>query len=692
MTQLPRPPQLARRLPRPRHGPDPADLIDGALPGAVGTAVRDALAGRPAAADVPEADLSGLPESVAGAVARALEAVTPQAVPAPAPGLAVEPAPWPDVVARAVAAAPAEPAPEAVRQRDLPRAPTAAEKYHYFGPQSRRFMIVQGSVSVGIAAGMLAFFARHAAVAVFVAPLLLHLIYAAVSLSTTTMRRRVSLITHRSRLAAWSPDRLQSVDVFLPSCGEPMEILRNTYRHVHSMRWGGPLRVLVLDDSARPQVAALALEFGFDYATRPNRGELKKAGNLRFGYQNSSGELIVILDADFCPAPDFLAELVPYFEDSDVGIVQSPQYFDSRQPRSWLQRAAGSVQEIFYRWVQPSRDAADGAICVGTCAIYRRSALAVSGGFAQIGHSEDVHTGMNLIKKGYRLRYVPVLVARGICPDTVESFLSQQYRWCAGSMSLLVDRGFHNSSLTLRQRLCFWTGFLYYITTALTLFTGPASAAAMLWMLPGQISPRRYLPLIAMSWLTFWMWNRITCSRWDLSVVRVQLLYSAAHALAIWHTLRGCTADWVPTGAAGGGAPMAVTVRRILLVWLTTFQLAIWSGVLRAALSYGWERFWLSTGLAGLTALIMVPVLRVCAHPDRPPQPAANAPPARARHALGPVPAYPAIDVRQPVRRPHGLPNHIAWPEGLAALTLYVLLLMVCTGFADPMLPWLARL
>jgi cellulose synthase (UDP-forming) len=359
--------------------------------------------------------------------------------------------------------------------------------------------------------------------AVFTVPLVLGAVYAAVSLRTTTFRRRVQLAEHRELVAGWAPAVTPSVDVFLPSCGESIELLRNTYEHVARLRWPADLRVLVLDDSARPEVARLARRYGFSYLTRPDRGHLKKAGNLKFGFERSAGDLVLILDADFCPAADLLHELVPYFDDAGVGIVQSPQYFDSRSPVTWLERGAGSVQEIFYRWVQPSRDGVGGAICVGTNALYRRSALDAAGGFAQIGHSEDVHTGVALLKRGFGLRYVPVLVARGLCPDNVAGFVSQQYRWCAGSMSLLADRGFHNADLPLRLRLCFWTGFLYYIATGVTVFTGPASALALLWLLPAQISPTRYLPLVTLSWTMFWLWNRVTLARWDLSVVRVQL-------------------------------------------------------------------------------------------------------------------------------------------------------------------------
>ena len=57
---------------------------------------------------------------------------------------------------------------------------------------------------------------------------------------------------------------------------------------------------------------------------------------------------------------------MPYFADPAIGIVQSPQCFDTDGSMNWIERAAGSAQEWFFRWIQPSRDASDAAICCGS--------------------------------------------------------------------------------------------------------------------------------------------------------------------------------------------------------------------------------------------------------------------------------------------------------------------------------------
>src|SRR5260370_3114193 len=136
--------------------------------------------------------------------------------------------------------------------------------------------------------------------------------------------------------------------------------------------YGGGARPYVLDDGDDPEAARLAAEFGFSYWVRPQPGEHKKSGNLRYAFTRTQGEFIVILDADFAPRRDFLAETLPYMSDPVIAIVQTPQYFRGSRRQTWIERSAGAIQEVFYRSVQVARDRFGEAICVGTSAVYRR--------------------------------------------------------------------------------------------------------------------------------------------------------------------------------------------------------------------------------------------------------------------------------------------------------------------------------
>ncbi len=444
-------------------------------------------------------------------------------------------------------------------------------------------------------------------------PLLIPLAIATVgmcaSLLTSVQKPRDTLDSHRRRVASYSLANPQSVDVFLPSAGEDLGVLANTYLHVSRLEWPGHLNVYVLDDSARESVRELAWEFGFHYLTRPNRGYLKKAGNLRFGYENSTGDFIAIFDADFVPRPDYLRHLMPYSTEADVAIIQSPQFFDTDPRMNWVQFAAGATQILFYRWIQPARDRSDASICVGTCALYRRSALERSGGFAQIGHSEDVHTGVNLLKVGYRVRYVPIVVSKGLCPDTLDQFANQQYRWCTGSMSLLFSRAFHTFPLRKMQRLCFWSGFLYYIDTAINVFIVAVAPILMAVLAPEAVSVNNYLFVFLAVIVRMSIVPVVTMGSESMTgLTRIQSTYSYAHALALFDVIRGRTDAWQATGVKGG-SPTARRVRRLMMTWCILVQVLMWGTCLWRAPEYGWFNFLPMMAFALLNLAITYPMI-----------------------------------------------------------------------------------
>ncbi|MDH3026949.1 cellulose synthase catalytic subunit [Gordonia alkanivorans] len=480
-------------------------------------------------------------------------------------------------------------------------APDDDEVYEYLGPQMRWIQLVLIAAFVLVAVSLVAFATTHVWLTPVLFILVLNVIGNTFSLLTGMNKRRVTWASHQERVTSWNPHdgRYPSVDVFLPTCGESLEILRNTYQHVVELNWPGRVSVYVLDDAAREEVHNLAASFGFDYVVRPDRGHLRKAGNLRNACRISSGELIVIFDADFCPRADFLGHLVPYLDDPQVAIVQSPQCFATTESMNWIQRTAGATQEFFYRWVLPSRDRIGAANCVGTSAIYRRSALDRVGGFAEIEHSEDLHTGRHVQQAGYTIRYVPVVLSRGLCPSDLAGFLNQQYRWCQGTLTpiknnRLVDRP---QSQTLRQRIARWAGVLYYITTALNVFLLFLPGVIMAAFYPEDVRPVQLVPFLLGLWVYVVLFPLVSRTRWRFEVLRIQMAYSYAHAVAIWHKIIGREIGWVPTGVIGKSNSLARSIAWLGATVLGASLLAFWVFIVRDVMVYGLAQFWMMVGL-----------------------------------------------------------------------------------------------
>jgi len=393
---------------------------------------------------------------------------------------------------------------------------------------------------------------------------------------------------HRQRVAAWwrASRSYPSVDVFLPICGEERSVLLNTWRHVLAIDYPR-LTVYCLDDGSDETMRSVAEELGFRYLRRENPGWFKKAGNLQFAYENSCGEFILILDADFAPRPDFLRETLPYFSaEPDLGIVQTPQFFATSRRQNWLERGAGAVQELFYRVVQVSRGQRDAAICVGTCAVYRRAALDANGGTTLIEHSEDIHTGFDLRCRGWRLRYLPVNLATGLCPDNLSGFFRQQYRWCTGSLGLCTSGKFWRAKLPVRARMCYLAGFAYYILTALAVIAGPLIPLSLGMFFPDRIRVVNYLVLLpALLWLyvVLPLWHR---SRFRWETLSVKLTYGWAHAFAILDLVRGRHMAWTATGTRKREHRL-LWFRLVATVWGTGTGLVLIAVLLWQVLRHG---------------------------------------------------------------------------------------------------------
>ena len=470
----------------------------------------------------------------------------------------------------------------------LPQAPSDAEKYSYFGVQ-RRWPFVWMFVS------QLCLIYAFTTVMLRTPDTALGLIFLTVMVPPVFVnfwlrmrRRRISLEAHVVEVEQWRASRqtYPSVDVFLPSCGEDPAVLTNTFDHVAALEWDGELAVYVLDDADSAATKALSEKYGFTYMVRPNRGEWKKAGNLIAGFERTNGEFIVVYDADFAPRPDFLWETVPYMAEEATGVVQTAQYFDVDGRVNYFARFAGALQELFFRWIQPARDTCEAAICAGTNVVYRRTAVEAAGGFAKVPIGEDVHSGVKLWVANYRTRYVPIVLAKGLAPDSWDALTNQQYRWCRSSMLLMMSGFFRDAPFGKKQRVSFWAAFLYYMASAALPFTSVLPTLIMVWFFAGAIKPSNYVLMIPSVIATLFVFP-LVARGWRPTIYRVATVNSFCHLLAVSDALRNQVQNWVPTGATGSvrtrrprsGVPQRVAW--MARTWLLVTQLLLWVGLER---------------------------------------------------------------------------------------------------------------
>ena len=322
------------------------------------------------------------------------------------------------------------------------------------------------------------------------APVFSWLIYGAELFAFVANLLHLFMVWNLSVRVAPEPEDGRTVDIFIPTYNEPVEMLRRTLLAAKNVDY--PHQVWLLDDGRRDEMRALAAEMGVQYLARSDNRHAK-AGNLNNALPHSQAEFIAIFDADHAPRRNFLTATLGYFRDPAVAFVQTPQDFfnlDSFQhrrgdngPSIWTE------QSLFFRVIQRGKDHWNAAFFCGSCAIIRRAALDAVGGFQTASITEDLETSVAVHKAGFKSVYVPEALAFGIAPASASSYLRQRVRWGQGAMQVIrKELFFLRGRLTLAQRL-------NYMASTLTYFDGWQKG--LFYLAPAWVLVSGSMPLIA---------------------------------------------------------------------------------------------------------------------------------------------------------------------------------------------------
>ncbi len=253
-----------------------------------------------------------------------------------------------------------------------------------------------------------------------------------------------------------------TVDVFVCTYDEPLHVLEPTLLGCRAIEY--PHTTYVLDDGQRPQVKKLAVSLGVRYLTRPDHAHAK-AGNVNHALRGTEGELILVLDADHVPHPEILDATLGYFDDQEIGLVQTPHDFSNRDSVQHT-TSARHEQSLFYEVLAPGKDRVGAMFWCGSAAVIRRAALLSVGGVLTNTIAEDFHTTIAMHARGWRSRYHAETLVQGLAPHDLGAFLLQRQRWARGNLRVFRTREnpLTCPGLTTRQRMSYLTSLLNYFS------------------------------------------------------------------------------------------------------------------------------------------------------------------------------------------------------------------------------------
>ena len=288
-----------------------------------------------------------------------------------------------------------------------------------------------------------------------------------------------------------------TVDVFIPTYNEPLELVRTTALAATLIDWpSDKLRVVILDDGDREEFRLFAAEAGIGYVARTEHNHAK-AGNINHALGRSDAELVAIFDSDHVPTRSFLQTTVGWFlKDERLGMLQTPHHFYSPDP---VERNLGHFRtvpnegELFYGVIQDGNDLWNATFFCGSCAVIRRSALDQVGGIAVETVTEDAHTSLRMQIKGWNTAYLNTVQAAGLATESVSGHVRQRTRWARGMIQVLrADNPLLARGLKAAQRLCYLNAMLHFMYAAPRLIF---LASPLLYLILGKLNMPGY-------WLT----------------------------------------------------------------------------------------------------------------------------------------------------------------------------------------------
>jgi len=272
----------------------------------------------------------------------------------------------------------------------------------------------------------------------------------------------------------------------VPSYNESEEILEVTLMAALQMRYPAYKRKIYLlddggtdqkcttgNDAAREQALTrreslfrLCQKLGVQYMTR-ERNQHAKAGNINDAMKRTTGDLLLILDADHVPTENFLENTVGLFsQDEKLFLVQTPHFFINPDPIEKNLNtfySAPSENEMFYRVVQQGLDYWNSSFFCGSGALLRRTLVEEQGGMSGETITEDAETALSLHGRGYNSAFISEPMLSGLQPETMGGFIGQRIRWATGMVQIfLLKRPLIMRGLTLPQRLCYANSCMFW--------------------------------------------------------------------------------------------------------------------------------------------------------------------------------------------------------------------------------------
>jgi len=265
------------------------------------------------------------------------------------------------------------------------------------------------------------------------------------------------------------------ISVIIPAYNEE-KVIANTIEGLLETKYPKK-EIIFVDDGSKDNTLQIALQYKdkIKVLHKENGG---KATAINYGMVYSTGEIIVIVDADTIIGRQSLKEIVKGFEVNE-NIAAVAGNIKVRNRMNWITKC----QALEYiTGIQIVRRAFDvfGSITIvpGALGAFKKSFLPQVGAYGKDTIVEDFDQTIKLLKSGLVTQGSTKATAYTEAPNTLRDFAAQRKRWYRGNLQVLKR---HKDALTnprfgYLQKLSLPYLFLGMIITPIIGFTAAANA------------------------------------------------------------------------------------------------------------------------------------------------------------------------------------------------------------------------
>jgi len=284
-------------------------------------------------------------------------------------------------------------------------------------------------------------------------------------------------LTYEKVLPKWKSKMvdLPTVSVFIPAHNEEV-VIGQTLQAMSQLYYPkDKIEIIVINDNSSDRTGEIAQSYANKYpfirvleTKPPNKGKGKSSA-LNEALANSSGEMIVVYDADNTPEKMSVWHLVMGLMNDPKSAAMVGKFRVVNAKETWLTRFI-NIETICFQWM------AQGgrwkwfkvATIPGTNFAIRRSIIEELGGWDVKALAEDTELTIRVYNLGYHIRFFPAAITWEQEPETLKVWWNQRTRWARGNQYVVLK--FLTQIFDMKRKRIVFDLFYFFFTYFLFFF------------------------------------------------------------------------------------------------------------------------------------------------------------------------------------------------------------------------------